>query len=196
MKETRVIFVIYTFLCNINYFIAKLLSRIASLLIIAMSIIIFAQVVMRYMFSRPFEWAEELTIYMMVYMMLICIPYLVIMNKNIAMTIFYEKIAGTRLGFLFDVVIHVSFLTIIILWLPLGIRLFVDSREILAAQMPITRDWLYSSVPISFVITLVICLQKIMRSVVCLIRVDMHASFLAIEKRFEQSETAIYEITT
>ena len=194
MKKMNGLYIVYAFLCKINYFIAKFLSRVAALFIIIMSIIIFAQVIMRYIFSKPFEWAEELTIYMMVYMMLICIPYLIIMNKNIAMTIFYEKIAGKRLGFLFDIVIHGSFLTIVFLWLPLGINLFLDSRDILAAQMSITRDWLYSSIPISFGVTIIICMQKIIRSLVCFIQGTVNTTFLEIEEKYEKSEKKIYEI--
>ncbi len=129
--------------------------------LIAMVIIVFMQVVLRWI-GRPTVWAEELSRYIMLYQVWIGVAYAVRENAHIAITAFINKLTGQKRK-LMDYVV-------IVLWMIFSVWLMVQGIELVrkvsvmgqvssAMQIPMTIP--YASVPIGGLLMTIRLLQKL-----------------------------------
>ncbi|TNH02965.1 TRAP transporter small permease subunit, partial [Pasteurellaceae bacterium Phil11] len=113
------------FLSKINEPIGKIGKQLGGLLLIIMTIIVLIQVVSRYIFNDPISWSDELSCYLMIYMTYLCMPFIYLKDKNIAMTFLLEKAQGNRFFHVLMMLIHIFALVTILIWIYFGWNFFL-----------------------------------------------------------------------
>jgi TRAP-type C4-dicarboxylate transport system permease small subunit len=148
------------FLLKINTPIAKIGKWGGGLLLIIMTIIVLLQVIFRYVFNNPIGWSDELSCYLMIYMTYLCMPFIYLKDRNIAMTFLLEKTKESRLFHILMVFIHVFALMTILVWIYFGWNFFLRGN-VMANSLPFKMYYVYIAPPLLFSITILMVLQKI-----------------------------------
>ena len=116
-----------------------------------MTLVVFAQVVMRYVFKNPFVWAEEFSRYLLVWISCLGAAYGIRTGMHIAIQFFYAKL-GRELKIstsIFTHVITIIFFSVCVVW---GLRISLAQWDQLSPGLQISMTWAYLSVPVSFAI--------------------------------------------
>ncbi|KGQ71492.1 C4-dicarboxylate ABC transporter permease [Chelonobacter oris] len=148
------------FLSKINTPIARFGKLAAGLLLIIMTIIVLFQVVFRYIFNNPIGWSDELSCYLMIYMTYLCMPFIYLKDKNIAMTFLLEKTKENKLYHILMIFIHIVALATILVWIYFGWNFFLRGN-VMANSLPFKMYYVYIAPPLLFSITIFAVLQKI-----------------------------------
>ncbi|TCV87991.1 TRAP transporter small permease [Testudinibacter aquarius] len=148
------------FLSKINEPIGKIGKQLGGLLLIIMTIIVLIQVVSRYIFNDPISWSDELSCYLMIYMTYLCMPFIYLKDKNIAMTFLLEKAQGNRFFHVLMMLIHIFALVTILIWIYFGWNFFLRGN-VMANSLPFKMYYIYIMPPVLFSITLLSVFQKI-----------------------------------
>ncbi|MGR3806314.1 TRAP transporter small permease [Pasteurella testudinis] len=148
------------FLLKINNPIARVGKWSAGLLLIIMMIIVLSQVVFRYVLNNPISWSDELSCYLMIYMTYLCMPFIYLKDKNIAMTFLLEKTQSSRFFHMLMVIIHIFALVTILIWVYFGWSFFLKGN-VMANSLPFKMYYIYIAPPLLFAITLLSVVQKI-----------------------------------
>lgn len=146
-------------LIKINTPISRLGENIAGFFLIIMSIIVILQVILRYLFNTPLDWTDETSRFLMIYMTYLALPAVYLADKNIAMTLFLDKIKGKRFSHLLLSAIHFLSIGIFYLWVKSGITFF-GSGGVSADSLPINMYVVYFIPPFMFALTCLSALQK------------------------------------
>lgn len=127
-------------------------------------LLIFFQVVMRYIFKNSLAWSEELARYLFLYMIWIGASYAVKRESHLRIEIIKDKIPENH---------QKSFETFIMLiWLAFSVFLFIYSLKLtmmihargqLSPAMRIPMSYAYASVPIGTGLMCVRIIQKLVR---------------------------------
>lgn len=127
-------------------------------------LLIFFQVVMRYIFKNSLAWSEELARYLFLYMIWIGASYAVKRESHLRIEIIKDKIPENY---------QKSFETFIMLiWLAFSVFLFIYSLKLtvmihargqLSPAMRIPMSYAYASVPIGTGLMCVRIIQKLVR---------------------------------
>lgn len=114
-----------------------------------MTVLVFIQVVMRYVFSNSLSWSEELARYIFLWLSWIGASYAVKERSHFRVSMFADKIKGEKRRIFEYFVLIVWFIfSFILTWLGTELVLFIhDTGQISAAmEMPMTLP--YASVPV------------------------------------------------
>ncbi len=116
-----------------------------------MTIVVFAQVVMRYVFKNPFVWAEEFSRYLLAWISCLGAAYGIRTGMHIAIQFFYGKLKRELkvITSIFTHVITIIFFIVCVVW---GLRISLAQWDQLSAGLQISMTWAYLSVPISFAV--------------------------------------------
>ena len=132
------------------------------IMIVGISILVFIQVVMRYVFSSSLSWSEELARYLFVWMTYIGTSYAVKLDKHMEVDSFVSALpAGIRKYF--HLLKYVAFLVFSIIVLYYSCQLvgrFVRTGQI-AASIKVPVWILYFSVLVGFLLTCIRLVQRI-----------------------------------
>jgi TRAP-type C4-dicarboxylate transport system permease small subunit len=124
-----------------------------------MVIVMFAQVVLRYVFETGFPWTEELSRFTMIYLVFIGSIVLTHENSHISVTILDEALKGTAL----KVLKCVQYL-ITTIYCVLMVRIGFASLPIVKLQtspnMRVTMDTIYAIIPICCAFMLVYTVHR------------------------------------
>jgi len=144
---------------KVNEPLAKFGSWIAGAFLIVMSIIVIGQVFFRYLFNSPLDWTDETARFLMIYMTYLALPAVYLADKNIAMTLFLDKIKGMRFSHLLLSVIHVLAIIAFAIWVKAGM-VFYESGGVQADSLPINMYMIYFIPPFMFFLTTISALQS------------------------------------
>lgn len=126
---------------------------------VIMTIVMFAQVVLRYVFKTGFPWTEELSRFLMIYLVFIGSIVLTHEDSHISVTIFDEMLKGTALKILKCVQYLIA-----IIYCGLMVRIGFASLPIVKMQkspnMRITMDYVYIIIPICCAFMLIYTVYK------------------------------------
>lgn len=147
-------------LSKINNPLAKIGKWGGGLLLIIMTVIVLIQVMFRYIFNNPIGWSDELSCYLMIYMTYLCMPFIYLKDKNIAMTFLLEKIQGNRFFHVLMIFIHIFALITMFVWIYFGWNFFLKG-DVMANSLPFKMYYIYIVPPLFFAITLLAVFQKI-----------------------------------
>lgn len=150
----------------------KLLKGVRSVLygfsVVAMSImllIIFAQVVTRYLFGYTPEWSEELARFLFVWVVFLGSALIMGESGHLAVQFLPDKFKGTTFGTILDVIINLCGYVFIILLLTQGWKMTSIMTFQRAPGLDIPMSWVYVIIPVSCVLMLLYLLRETLRIV-------------------------------
>ncbi len=136
---------------RLNDLLLKGCGALIMVMVPAMTAVVFAQVVMRYIFKNPFVWAEEFSRYLLVWISCLGAAYGIRTGMHIAVMFFYGKLKRELkiITSIFTYVITITFFIVCVVW---GLRIALAQWDQLSAGLQIPMTWAYLSVPVSFAI--------------------------------------------
>lgn len=148
----------------------KLLKGVRSVLygfsVVAMSVmlvIIFAQVVTRYLFNYTPEWSEELARFLFVWVVFLGSALIMGESGHLAVQFLPDKFKGTVFGTVLDVVINVCGYIFIGLLLTQGWKMTSIMTFQRAPGLDIPMSWVYVIIPVSCVLMLLYLFRETLR---------------------------------
>lgn len=134
---------------------ARLEEALISFLLAAMTLLTFAQVVMRYVFNSGFVWALEATTYMFGWMVLLAISYGIKAGSHIGVDVVVKLLPqnGQRIAGLIGAVLSMAYAVILLV----GSYNYIDTMHTLgidAEDIPVERWILLLALPIGFILLL------------------------------------------
>jgi len=142
----------------LNDLILKFCGASLMVMVPLMTLVIFAQVVMRYLFKNPFVWAEEFSRYLLVWISCLGAAYGVRTGMHIAVQFVYGKF-NDRIKIaasLFTHIITLGFFTVCVVW---GIRIATAQWDQLSPGLQIPMTWAYLGVPVGFAVMTLFSLE-------------------------------------
>lgn len=133
-----------------------LLSRIAALLLIAMTFLVIYQVFTRYVLNNPSDFTEELVRYLLIWTGFIGAAYAFSTREHMSLVFVRDKLDDKNkkiLMILIDVLVLAFALFIMIIG---GSKLAFSARKEFSALLGISRSFVYSMAPISGVFIVII----------------------------------------
>ena len=158
---------------RLNDLLLKGCSALIMTMVPIMTLVVFAQVVMRYVFKNPFVWAEEFSRYLLVWISCLGAAYGIRTGMHIAIQFFYAKL-GRELKIItstFTHVITIIFFSVCVVW---GLRISLAQWDQLSPGLQISMTWAYLSVPVSFALMMLFSFELLVE--------DIHRLFSREEK--------------
>lgn len=134
------------------------------LLMIAMTSMVFMQVVMRYVFNAPIGWAEELPRFAFAGVSFLGAAVLVRQQNHIRVTVFSDRFPSF-LRWVAVFISHFASLTCIGFFLRGGIEITTDEWIQLAPASQFPMGWVYMVIPISAALMVIYTLTNISRNI-------------------------------
>lgn len=124
-----------------------------------MTLIVFTQVIMRYVFNSPFTWAEEMSRMLMIWISCIGSAYALKTSQHISLNYFRLKMKGITeaIVILFS---HISLMIFFTVVFVKGIILCISELNQFSPAMGIPMAIPFSAVPFSFGIALLFTLEE------------------------------------
>ena len=130
-----------------------------------MLVVIFAQVVSRYLFNWTPEWSEELARYLFVWVVFIGSALIMGESGHLAVQFVPNHFKGTAAGKALQVIINFSGYVFILLLLVQGTKMMQVMTFQISPGLEIPMSWVYSVIPISAVLMLLYLVKDTMRIV-------------------------------
>ncbi|MBY5944873.1 TRAP transporter small permease [Photobacterium rosenbergii] len=146
--------------------LSRLLRHVAGILLLLMTAIVVAQVLFRYVFNIPLSWTDESSRFLMIYMTYLCLPFVYLADKNIAMTFLteiLEKKAPRVYSFLL-LLGHISAMLVFSVWITFGWNFF-QTGSVMADSLPIPMYYVYIMPPVMMAVTMLYAVQKSIASI-------------------------------
>lgn len=130
-----------------------------------MLVVIFAQVVSRYLFNWTPEWSEELARYLFVWVVFLGSALIMGESGHLAVQFVPNHFKGTAAGKALQVVINLSGYVFILLLLVQGTKMMQVMTFQISPGLEIPMSWVYSVIPISAVLMLLYLVKDTVRIV-------------------------------
>ncbi|QMV15851.1 2,3-diketo-L-gulonate TRAP transporter small permease protein YiaM [Vibrio spartinae] len=145
--------------------LSKILRHMGGILLLVMTVIVVIQVLFRYILNIPLSWTDESSRFLMIYMTYLCLPFVYLTDKNIAMTFVTEILEKKtpRLFAFFALLAHISAIFVFIVWIKFGWNFF-HTGAVMADSLPIPMYYIYVIPPVMMSVTLLFALQKCVSS--------------------------------
>ncbi|MDH2433820.1 TRAP transporter small permease [Pokkaliibacter sp. MBI-7] len=141
--------------------IAKYLSL---TLVAVMTLVILLQVVCRYVFNDALAWTEEAGRYMMVWMTFIALPIVCYKGQHAALD-FFSHLLWRRTRYLLEIVLYVLIMVVLFFALEKSWLFASKGARIFATSLPITKYWVYLSMPIGFGLSMLVYVELILDAI-------------------------------
>jgi TRAP-type transport system small permease protein len=138
---------------KVGHMIEKLIGKVVLLFMSALVILVFTEVLLRYVFSSGMVWAEELERYLFVWLMFLGIAVGIYKQKHIAITTLTEKLSKYFRGFGLLVHIITGSFFLVLTWQ--GTKYMIGSSSGTASVLPIGLGYIYSIIPVASFIALI-----------------------------------------
>lgn len=145
---------------RISELIMALIRVLIIILVPIMTIVVFAQVVMRYVFNSPFFWAEELAAHMLIWLSCLGAAYAVRTGENIAVEIFPK-----RMPLVMDLFVLVSVMIFFSITVFYAFQWCISEWTQTSAAMGIRITWLYASILVCFGVALFFAVELLLNKV-------------------------------
>jgi TRAP-type C4-dicarboxylate transport system permease small subunit len=126
-------------------------------------IIVFTQVVMRYVFGESLTWSEEVARYVFIWMIYVGISYGVQKEKHLGVDAFpmlFEK----KGRIIIDMIASFSFFIFAVVMTYFGLDIVLKvTRESAALELPL--EWVYAAPVVGMILTSIRLIQKLVRLV-------------------------------
>ncbi len=145
--------------------ISKVLRHVAGILLLVMTVIVVAQVLFRYVLNIPLSWTDESSRFLMIYMTYLCLPFVYLTDKNIAMTFVTEIVEkkAPRAYSALTLVGHITAIIVFAVWIKFGMNFF-QTGSVMADSLPIPMYFVYIIPPVMMSVTILYAVQKCIAS--------------------------------
>lgn len=143
-----------------NNIVLKLCEILIMTMIPAMTLVVFAQVVMRYVFKSPFIWAEELARYLLVWISCLGAAYGIRKGMHIAVQFLYDKFNQTARSTA-TLFIHLLVIMFFLVGIIAGVEIALAQWNQISPGLRIPMTWAYLSVPAGFVVMLMFSFEQL-----------------------------------
>jgi TRAP-type C4-dicarboxylate transport system permease small subunit len=142
----------------------KILNALLRTLLGTIILVISYSVLMRYAFSRPPAWAEELSRFLFIWICMIGAILVTREESHIEFTIVFDRLPAKVKSFTKTVI---RLLMLVFCWFLAreGIRIYPIVAEASSPTFGISMGWLYLSIPVGGILMGVFILEKLLRSV-------------------------------
>ncbi|OPY05669.1 MAG: Sialic acid TRAP transporter permease protein SiaT [Syntrophaceae bacterium PtaB.Bin038] len=130
-----------------------------------MLVVIFAQVVSRYVFNWTPEWSEELARYLFVWVVFIGSALIMGESGHLAVQFVPNHFKGTATGRFLELVINLSGYVFILILLTQGAKMTRVMTFQMSPGMEIPMSWVYAVIPLSSVLMLLYLMKDTVRIV-------------------------------
>ncbi|NPV05035.1 MAG: TRAP transporter small permease [Syntrophaceae bacterium] len=130
-----------------------------------MLVVIFAQVVSRYVFNWTPEWSEELARYLFVWVVFIGSALIMGESGHLAVQFVPNHFKGTATGRLLEIVINLCGYVFILILLTQGAKMTRVMTFQMSPGMEIPMSWVYAVIPLSSVLMLLYLVKDTVRIV-------------------------------
>ena len=114
-----------------------------------MTLLVFLQVIMRYVFSASLSWSEELARYVFLWLSWIGASYAVKERSHFRVEMFADMIKGAaRKRFEYFILIVWFLFSFALAWLGTDLLMFLYETEQTSAALEMPMTWPYASVPV------------------------------------------------
>jgi TRAP-type transport system small permease protein len=117
-----------------------------AIMLAAMLALVFANVVSRYLFSVSFGWAEEVSRYLMIWIVFIGAGLALRESKHVAVTLFADMSVKLKPAFTFAVFALVLAFLVALVWYGWEYAQFASRQR--SAMLRLPMAWVYMAVPI------------------------------------------------
>ena len=142
----------------------KVLDALLRTLLGMIILVISYSVLMRYAFSRPPAWAEELSRFVFIWICMIGAILVTREESHIEFTIVFDRLPA-KLKIITKTVIRLLMLVFCWFLMREGIRIYPIVAEASSPTFGISMGWLYLSIPVGGALMGVFILEKLLRSV-------------------------------
>jgi len=128
-----------------------------------MLVVIFAQVISRYVFNWTPEWSEELARYLFVWVVFIGSALIMGESGHLAVQFVPNHFKGTATGRLLEIVINLSGYVFILILLTQGAKMTRVMTFQMSPGMEIPMSWVYAVIPLSSALMLLYLVKDTVR---------------------------------
>lgn len=126
-----------------------LLSRIAAILLIAMTALVLYQVFTRYILNSPSDFTEEIVRYLLIWTGFIGAAYGFITRQHMALTFFRDKLDGKKKKIVVTAIDLLVLVFAVYVMIIGGVKLALSAEKVYSALLGIPRSLVYAMAPIS-----------------------------------------------
>jgi len=157
-----------------NSWTTRIAGYFATLLLAGMLAIMIAHVFARYVLQDSFGWTEELARYMMVWMTFLYFPAAHKLGMNISLEIFTGWFKGSLLWRLLQLAIEILVLIMLVWCIKLGLDRIERAGSSVSLSLGIEMAKIFWILPISFGLTTLCSIERILRLVGSLFNPDYY----------------------
>ncbi|XKE43905.1 TRAP transporter small permease [Halomonas organivorans] len=144
-------------------------GRVATLLLAAMLAVMIVHVFYRYALGDSFGWTEELSRYMMVWMAFLYFPAAHKKGLNVSLEVCTEWFKGSRPWQLLQLLLEVAILAALIWCIQLGFDRIERGATTQSLALGIPMAQVYYVLPLSFALTALCSLERVLRAAYALV---------------------------
>jgi TRAP-type C4-dicarboxylate transport system permease small subunit len=155
-------------LSAVNSVVCRLFKYLAGFLMFGMLLVVFLQVVFRYVLNDSLGWTEEISKTLMVWMAFLVAPASYMAGANVSITIFIDALPAFSARLL-SVVLNclVLWIATVLFYYSFG---FVErGMYSIAASLPLKTAWFYLVVPITLGVLILVSMEQLLRDILKLI---------------------------
>ncbi len=143
--------------CYISILLTNLITK---MLLSVMVFITFILVISRFIFSYSFPWVEELTRYLMVWLMLLGAAVVLRTDKHISVNFFADYFSDS-LKTILNIIFQLLIISYLVILAVVGYRTANMMWILKSPSMGFSLFWVYLALPVSSVMMIVYAVNKI-----------------------------------
>jgi TRAP-type C4-dicarboxylate transport system permease small subunit len=136
-------------LTTINRILQKIEIAIGAVIVAAIFLLTLLNIVMRYFFSAPLFWCEEVILYSFIWLGFLTVAYTLANDKHVRFSLFLDKFKG-KAYITVQVLIDLMIIAVLAILLPSAIRVIPFLIKTPALKIP--EKYMYIILPISYCI--------------------------------------------
>ena len=160
----------------------------ATLLLAAMLVVMIVHVIYRYALGNSFGWTEELSRYMMVWMAFLFFPAAHKKGLNVSLDLCTDFFRGSRPWLLLQVLIEAAILATLIWCIQLGFDRIERGATTHSLSLGIPMAQVYYVLPISFALTALCSLERLLRATLSLIAPKAATKLAALDQDLDHHQ--------
>ncbi len=139
--------------------VEKLLSFVVILLLAAMTVVIFYQVILRYVFQSANIWAEEFARYAFIWVTMFGAALCVRRGRHIRIDVFVN-ILPQKLQWILEIGMHLLVLVFLGVAVRQGIAICMKTGAQISSGLRLPMSFMYSSIPVASLLMMVFSLER------------------------------------
>ena len=155
---------VYIALEKLCRWLDKVVLSVSGICLAALTILIFIQVICRYLFSNSLSWSEEIARYLEVWIVFICGAYALGRGQHVAMDLVIN-VVPEKVRFIFEKIHSLLFVFFSIFMFYYGVSFMImESEQKMASLRMVPKNVVYLALPVSAVCMLIYSLMLLFKN--------------------------------